>query len=223
MAWPPPDLPQTFDNATASTDIHPTAHNTTNQYLNDDYRPQIQANIGDIATNATLLANFIPGSSAAIRSNGGGQPIMQDDAGGQVSRLYGTRGPYWQRTNNVQSLTAGMSALTDSTHDIIPAVDRAGYAIITASFDFAGKSATVLNVCQGEIQVQSAGGAWAAIGAQIKSVFQSPTAEGRASVACVGFLNMTADTTYRFRLAAEELGGDCESGAWTGSLVQVFT
>ena len=41
MPWPPTPLPINFQNATQSLDTHPTAHNTTNQQINNDLVPEI--------------------------------------------------------------------------------------------------------------------------------------------------------------------------------------
>ena len=48
MTWPAPDLPINFTNATQSLDTHPSAHNTTNLSLNDDYRPELTRVGGEI-------------------------------------------------------------------------------------------------------------------------------------------------------------------------------
>ncbi len=62
MAWPAPDLPINYTNATVSLDTHPSSHNDTNQSLNDNYRPELirvgnqsDQNVLDIATNAADL------------------------------------------------------------------------------------------------------------------------------------------------------------------------
>lgn len=66
MTWPAPTLPIDFTNATAQQDLHPDAHNVTNQTLNDDYRPEL-TRVGDlIAGTISVYQGDDPAGNAVI-------------------------------------------------------------------------------------------------------------------------------------------------------------
>ena len=66
MTWPAPTLPIDFTNATAQQDLHPDAHNVTNQTLNDDYRPEL-TRVGDLIDGTrTVYQGDDPAGNAVV-------------------------------------------------------------------------------------------------------------------------------------------------------------
>ena len=55
MAWPPSPLPVNFTNNTVSLNTHPTAHNDTNQTINDDIVPQINAMLEQLQPVGSII------------------------------------------------------------------------------------------------------------------------------------------------------------------------
>ncbi len=56
MAWPPPVQKTDWDNTDVQQDLHPGAHNDIALTLEQDYTPQISANVTNIATNTADIA-----------------------------------------------------------------------------------------------------------------------------------------------------------------------
>ena len=56
MAWPPPVQKTDWINADVSLDNHPSAHNDIALTLEQDYTPQISANVTAISTNTGAIA-----------------------------------------------------------------------------------------------------------------------------------------------------------------------
>ena len=109
MAWPAPDLPISYTNATVSLDTHPSAHNDTNQSLNNDYRPELirvggiaDQNVLDIATTAgDLTAHateaFITGGHANVAFTQGANPGFSVPAGEGIWQIrHGMFRSWWQ-------------------------------------------------------------------------------------------------------------------------------
>jgi hypothetical protein len=69
MTWPAPTLPIDFTNATAQQDLHPQAHNVTNQTLNDNYRPELTRVGEELAGTQSVYAGTDPAGNSIIEAD----------------------------------------------------------------------------------------------------------------------------------------------------------
>ena len=83
MTWPAPTLKFDYSNTDPQQDEHPLAHNSTNQSLNDNYRPQISANLAEITAIRGVVQGSSPGPVTVLAS---GAEIRLSSAGAAQRR-----------------------------------------------------------------------------------------------------------------------------------------
>jgi len=151
MTWPAPTLKFDYSNTDPQQDQHPLAHNSTNQSLNDNYRPQISANLASIqairqgyqGTPAERLT-IVSAGGVTLKSSAAIQRRLDNDT---LVGSIGTRDGnlYTNTTDNYGNITEVAPAIAIAVQPAIPALAAGGYIHIhvIAEFDYlAGQPTT---------------------------------------------------------------------------------
>jgi len=141
MAWPPPVQKTDWINADVSLDNHPSAHNDIALTLEQDYTPQISANVTAISTNTGAIAaheavyaldGTMTGTAPGFNSDG--NIAMRTGAGVYYASVSGFGGTAADIDTTVTFPTTGGYSTGNAQVTLdVSATNKQVYCVVTAT------------------------------------------------------------------------------------------